>query len=67
MDSMFSWCTSLKTIDISHFNTSNTTSMRNMFAESNKITSIKVSQATYDKLKTVSNLEITMDKFDIVK
>ena len=67
MDSMFSWCTSLKTIDISHFNTSNTKSMISMFARSTKITSVNVSQATYDKLKTVSNLGITADKFNIVK
>ena len=67
MSWMFSSCTVFINLDISHFDTSKVTDMARMFNYCDNLISIKVSQATYDKLKTVSNLGITADKFNIVK
>ena len=66
MSWMFSSCTAFINLDISHFDTSKVTDMTGMFNYSDNLTSIKVSQATYDKLITVSNLGISTDKFDII-
>ena len=65
MDYMFAYCKSLTSLDLSSFDTSKLISRTNMFIHcfSLKDKSVKVSQATYDKLKT----ELSIDKFDIVK
>lgn len=68
---MFGGCSNLTSLNLSSFDISNVDveNLEDMFygCTSLQIKSVKVSQATYDKLKTVSNLGITMDKFDIVK
>lgn len=47
MQSMFAGCTSLTSIDVSHFNTSNVTNMRFMFAGSVKQTNTPTTQYNY--------------------
>lgn len=64
---MFYNCTALTNLDISNWNISQVGYMGEIFIGCSSLQSVKVSQATYDKLKTVSKLGITMDKFDIVK
>ena len=68
MRSMFYLCSSLTNLDLSNFDTMNVATMSDMFlrCDSLEIKSIKVSQATYDKLITVSDLGISAIKFDII-
>ena len=68
LHNMFDNCKSLKTLDLSHWNTNNVYQPIDMFYNCISLStkSIKVSQATYDKLIAEPNLGITADKFDII-
>lgn len=74
MSWMFASCESLTDLNLSEWNINNVDVenleyMLYMFSgySSLQTKGIKVSQATYNKLMTVSNLGISADKFDIVK
>ena len=71
MSDMFADCKSLTSLNLSNFDITKVRLIYSsnifLFCSSLEAKSVKVSQATYDKLKTVSNLGITADKFDIVK
>ena len=66
---MFSGCTALTSLDLSALNIKKNPTAKYMFSNCTSLStnSVKVSQATYDKLMTEPNLGITADKFDIVK
>lgn len=64
---MFYNCTALTNLDISNWNISQVGYMDRIFIGCSSLQSVNVSKETYDKLITVSNLGITMNKFDIVK
>ena len=69
MGSMFSGCTSLTSLNLDELDFSNVNYTGYMFRECSSLLtkSIKVSQATYDKLITDEYLGISADKFNIVK
>ena len=66
---MFFGCTSLTSLNLSAWNIKKNPTVVYMFRNCASLSdkSVKVSQATYDKLMTEPNLGITADKFDIVK
>ena len=68
MDSMFAHCSSLTSLDISNFDMSNVKTMEFMFYNNTSLKekSVKVSQATYERITASKNF-IAADKFDIVK
>ena len=53
MSSMFSSCSSLASLDVTHFNTANVTNMRNMFSGCSSLTSLDV---TYFNTAKVTNM-----------
>ena len=55
MKFMFSWCSSLISIDISKFNTQNVSDMCEMFNNCKSLTSIYVSNSNIDKIKKIVN------------
>ena len=59
--------TNLSNINICNWNINDNATLTSMFSECSSLQSVKVSQETYNKLITVSNLGISTDKFDIVK
>ena len=65
IQNMFHNCEKLTSLDLSGWNISNTTGVSNIFEYCSSLStkSVKVSQTTYEKLKS----QLSADKFDIVK
>ena len=53
---MFGACSSLTSLDVSKFDTSNVTNMSYMFAGCNKLTSLDFRKATFDKVTSYNNM-----------
>ncbi len=66
MSSMFWECSSLTSIDLSHFDTSNVENMLSMFSGCTSLTSIDLSSFKTDNLKTMSNLFYNCTKLEKV-
>ena len=56
MNSMFAYCNSLSSLDLSQFNTSNVTSMSGMFSDCTALESIDVSSFDTGKVTTCNNM-----------
>ena len=56
MNSMFSGCDNLTSLDVSNFDTSKVTDMRNMFCNCNKLTSIDVSNFNTSNVTTMNRM-----------
>ena len=54
MSSMFSSCSSLASLDVTHFNTANVTNMRNMFSGCSSLTSLDVTHFNTAKVTDMS-------------
>ena len=54
MNSMFSGCSSLTSLDVTHFNTANVTNMNSMFSGCSKLTSLDVSKFNTVNVKNMS-------------
>ena len=50
---MFGWCTNIVSLDLSHFNVSNVTDMRNMFCWCRYLTSLNISNWNMSKVTNV--------------
>ena len=56
MDSMFSNCNSLTSLDLSNFNTSQVTNMSWMFTGCSSLTSLDFRKATFDKVTSYDSM-----------
>ena len=56
MNSMFSGCSSLTSLDVTHFNTANVTNMNSMFSGCSKLTSLDVSKFNTVNVKNMSRM-----------
>ena len=56
MSSMFSSCSSLASLDVTHFNTANVTNMRNMFSGCSSLTSLDVTHFNTAKVTNMNSM-----------
>lgn len=56
MNNMFNYCTSLTSLDMSHFDTSNVTDMNNMFSGCSSLTTLDLSHLNASRVSKMSNM-----------
>jgi len=60
MSYMFTWCQYLTDLNLSNFNTSKVTNMRNMFQNCKRLTNLNLKNATFDNVTNYTNMFVSV-------